>query len=89
MSQSALKEAAHDRAGDDHLGIGQSVANLASVALNIDETGRPQEREMLTRVGLADVQSIGDATDLQGTLAQQMKHLEAPRVGEHAEHIRL
>ena len=74
----------HLVAGIDDVGVGQSIGRAAAISLGLDEPGGAHDREMLRRVGLADTELRGQASDLAGPLSQEMQDGDAGRVREGA-----
>ena len=48
-----------------------------------------RQRQVLGDVGLGERQAVGDPADRHGSFSQQVRHLEAPRVGEGLENLGL
>ena len=64
--QPPLEDAAHQVAGSDHVGVRESVVNLAPETLGLDDAGRPHHGQVLRNVGLADAHLGGQPADVIG-----------------------
>jgi len=78
--ETAAHDAGHLVAGDDHVGVGQAIEHLPSVALGLDQAGGTHHREMLRRVRLGDVELASEPVDLTGPLGEQVQDGDAQRV---------
>ena len=84
-----MERRAHQAAGGDDVGVGEAVADLPTVALGLDHAGGAHQRQVLRDVRLGERQAVGQAADRHRSFSQQVRHLEAPRVGEGLEDVSL
>ena len=89
MADPALQEAAHNRARDHDLRVGQLVSDLPPIALDLDQAGGAQQSQVLARIGLTDAETLGDAPHLHRPIREQVEHLQPARIGEDAQHAGL
>jgi hypothetical protein len=87
--EAAGEDAAHERAGRDDLRIAESIADLASGALGLDDAGGPHDREVLRGVRLADPEIDGDPSDLDRPVREPMDDLESAGMRERAHDLGL
>ncbi len=87
--ETAHEDAAHRFAGADDLRVAQPIADLAAVALRLDDARGAHQRQMLGDVRLADAHFLGQPADLAGTVGEEVDDLQPPRVRERLQDFRL
>jgi hypothetical protein len=85
--EASLEHRAHEAAGDHHVGIHESVANLSAIALGLDDAGGPEHGKVLRDVRLARADRLSQAADLDRTVCQGVQDLEAARARERLEDL--
>ena len=76
-------------AGDDHVRVGQPVADLTTLPVGIDQARCPQHGEVLRDVGLADAEHLGQAADFAWPGGESVQDLQPSWAGERPQDLGL